>query len=181
MKKEGEMNITKKMAILISIVSICTMNTVNGQYDLQKHYVGPSFGITFLGSTVQFGANYEYSMKLEEVGKIGIGGIFRYWSYSEFRWSYTDIIVGAQANYHFKTKGKLDPWAGLVLAFDFGSWDYDGPKSNYWSDPSYGGLWMAFQGGTRYWISPSLALVARFSYGSLSYGALDLGVDFKLN
>ena len=34
-------------------------------------------------------------------------------------------------------------------------------------------------GGARYWVSPTIAISAVIGFGTLSYGALDLGVDFK--
>jgi hypothetical protein len=154
------------------------------QYELNRSYLGPTIGLSFLGSTPQFGLNYEYSMQLQDFGSVGFGGVFRYWSYSEDyfygKWSYTDILIGAQGNYHFKvTNDKWDPWVGLTLAYDAGSVKWDGPYATY-ASPSYGGFFLGAQGGVRYWVSPTLAIVARIGYGSLSYGALDVGVDFKL-
>ena len=153
------------------------------QYELNRSYLGPTIGLSFLGSTPQFGLNYEYSMQLQDFGSVGFGGVFRYWSYSEDyfygKWSYTDILIGAQGNYHFKvTNDKWDPWVGLTLAYDAGSVKWDGPYATY-ASPSYGGFFLGAQGGVRYWVSPTLAVVARLGYGSLSYGALDVGVDFK--
>ena len=151
---------------------------------LVKHYAGPSLGLSFLGSTFQFGGNYEYSMHLDNFGNVGIGGLLRYWSYGESflggKWSYTNILVGAQGNYHFEIKDndKLDPYAGIVLAYDGGSVSYSGPGGNY-ATPSHGGLWLGFQGGLRYFLQPNLALTARVGFGTLSYGALEVGVDFK--
>jgi len=154
------------------------------QFEVNKNYAGPMLGLSFLGSTIQIGGAYEYGMYIDNFGKIGIGGLIRYWSYSEGfaggRWSYTDFLIGAQGNYHFDVKdNKFDPWAGLVLAYDAGSVDWEGPTSFYHSNPSYGGLWLGLHGGLRYWINPNIGLSARIAFGTLSYGALDLGVDFK--
>jgi hypothetical protein len=164
-------------------------NIFFAQYAVGKHYAGPSLGLSFLGSSVQLGANYEYGMDVKEIGidapgKLGIGGIVRYWSYSEKyfggEWSYTDILIGAQANYHFKIgSDKWDPWAGITLAYDVGSVDWDGPGGNNYSEPTYGGFFLGGNAGIRYWVSPTLALSARFGFGTLSYSALDLGVDLK--
>jgi len=158
--------------------------TTKAQFTPNNHYLGPSIGLSFLGSTPQFGANYEYGMDLENFGRVGIGGIFRYWSYSEnyFQgdWSYTNILIGAQGNYHFKLESdKFDPWVGLVLAYDAGSVSWDGPGGYNYASPTYGGLFLGAQGGARYWFSPTIAVIARIGFGTLSYGALDLGVDFK--
>jgi hypothetical protein len=139
-------------------------------------------GLSFLGSTFQFGANYEYGLKMD-FGTIGVGGLFRYWSYSEKfssgKWKYTDILIGAQGNYHFKLENdKIDPWAGLVLAYNGGSVKWDGPLATF-PKPSHGGLFLGVHAGGRYWFSPTMAVSGRFGLGTLSYGSLDIGLDWK--
>lgn len=177
----------KKTAFTFSIVVILFLqqSPLNAQYVVEKHYAGPSLGLSFLGSTFQFGGNYEYALTLENFGKVGIGGIFRYWSYSDAyfgggSWSYTNILIGAQGNYHFEIRGseKYDPYAGLVLAYDGGSVSYSGAAVGYVT-PSHGGLWLGIQGGLRYWIKPDIAITGRVGFGTLSYGALEFGVDWK--
>ena len=161
---------------------IATPQKTAAQFEIGKHYIGPSIGFAFGASTIILGANYEYGILWEEVGNIGVGGIFRYWHYSEGYASYTDIAIGAQANYHFKMKNKkFDPWAGLTLAFDFGSSSWSGPyEDDYWDSDSYGGMWLTLNGGFRYWISPKIGLNGRLAFGTLGYGGIELGVDFKL-
>ncbi len=169
-----------KSLLVTLLIVILLIGSSNGQFVPDKHYIGPCIGLSFLGSTPQFGANYEYGMTLENFGTIGIGGVFRYWSYSEGDYGYTDVLIGAQGNYHFKIdNNKWDPWAGLVLAYDAGSASWDGPSGVIESTPTYGGLFLGLHGGARYWFSPTLAASASIGYGSLSYGALELGVDFK--
>lgn len=176
----------KKMLITIAIL-LFAFTSSRAQFTAGNHYLGPCIGLSFLGSTPQFGINYEYGMDLKDFGRVGFGGIFRYWSYSEDygfgsagKWSYTDILIGAQANYHFKIEAKkFDPWVGITLAYDAGSVKWDGPSGHNYSSPTYGGLFFGANAGARYFISPTLAISGRLGYGSLSYGALDLGVDFK--
>lgn len=172
-----------KKVLFISIVCLFAFGSSFAQFTAGNHYLGPSVGLSFLGSTPQFGANYEYGMDVE-FGRIGIGGVFRYWSYSENyftgKWSYTDILIGGQANYHFKLQNsKFDPWVGVTLAYDAGSVKWDGPSGYNYVSPTYGGLFFGGNAGARYFLSPTLALSARVGFGSLSYGGLDLGVDFK--
>ena len=154
------------------------------QYTPGNNYIGPSVGLSFLGSTAQFGINFEHAMKLD-FGTVGIGGIFRYWGYSENfgggKWGYTDILIGAQGNYHFIIENnKFAPWIGLTLAYDAGSVSWDGPNSYSYATPAYGGFFIGADAGARYWFSPNIALSARVGVGTLSYSALDVGVDFKL-
>lgn len=175
----------KKNFLLVSIIFISLHTAVFSQYNEGKHYAGPSVGLSFLGSAFQIGGNYEYALQVENFGLIGVGGILRYWGYSENfiggKWKYTNILVGAQGNYHFKIKNleQLDPYAGIVLAYDGGSVSYNGPDNRNYPTPSHGGLWIGAQGGLRYWFNPSIAATVRVGFGSLSYGALELGVDLK--
>ncbi len=153
----------------------------NAQFDVGAHYAGPSLGFYFHGSSIILGGNYEYGMELKDIGKVGIGGIVRYFSYDAGWWSYSDILLAAQGNYHFNLESKkFDPWAGLVIGFDIGSVDYSGPGNQYYVEPSYGGFLIGLQGGARYWFSPSMAVVGRLGFGSLSFGYFDVGLDFKL-
>ncbi|MBM4161051.1 MAG: hypothetical protein FJ217_08125 [Ignavibacteria bacterium] len=152
------------------------------QFEVGKNFAGPAIGLSFLGSTPQFGLNYEYGMKME-FGTVGVGGLFRYWSYSEDyligKWKYTDVLFGAQGNYHFKLENtKIDPWAGLVLAYDAGSVSWDGPFGGY-AEPTHGGLFLGAHGGARYFFSPTMAVSARFGVGTLSYSSIDIGLDWK--
>jgi hypothetical protein len=174
--------------ILFAVIAvIVVVNFANAQFEKGNSYLGPSIGLYFHGSTPIFGANYEYAMKTNVGdGILGIGGIMRYWSWSEdigsdWGWDYTDFMIGGQANYHFRVSdGKFDPWAGLTLAYDIGSVKYKGPSGYHWSEPTWGGLFLGVDGGARYWFSNNVAGTVRINLGSLSYSAIDFGVDFKL-
>lgn len=174
-----------KKLLFVFVLFIFAVGSSNAQFTPNKNYLGPSIGLSFLGSAPQIGVNYEYSMDLENFGRVGIGGIFRYWKYSEDyniygKWSYTNVLIGAQGNYHFKLENnKFDPWAGLTLAYDGGSVSWDGPSGYNYTSPTSGGLFLGLEGGIRYWVSPTVGISARLGYGSLSYGALEIGADFK--
>ncbi len=168
----------------VMVTLIMFAATANAQFEANKNYLGPSIGFAFLGSTPDFGASYEYAINMENFGLVGIGGIFRYWGYSENyfagQWKYTNILIGLQGNYHFVVNNdELDPYAGLVLAYDAGSVSWSGPSGYNYSSPTYGGLWLAAQGGLRYWVSPTVAVTGRIGFGTLGYSGIDLGVDFK--
>ncbi len=173
-----------KRNLLLFFVSVViafglTTSTANAQYEAGKSYLGPSIGFAFLGSTPDFGVSYEYGINMQNFGLVGIGGLFRYWGYSETDWKYTNILIGVQGNYHFVvSNSNFDPYVGLVLAYDAGSVSWSGPYGNYVS-PSYGGMWLAAQGGVRYWVSPTVAITGRIGFGTLGYSGLDFGVDFK--
>lgn len=167
-----------------AIIAIALFTTTaNAQYEAGKSYLGPSIGFAFLGSTPDFGVSYEYGINMPNFGMVGIGGLFRYWGYSESyfygSWKYTDILIGVQGNYHFVTNTKFDPYIGLVLAYDAGSVAWSGPEGYNYASPTYGGMWLAAQGGARYWVSPTVAITGRIGFGTLGYSGLDFGVDFK--
>jgi hypothetical protein len=181
--------IPKKFIIMFLIV---IPSMIIGQFDIDKHMLGPSFGFSFLGSSVQFGINHEYGINIQELGiansgKLGVGGIFRYLNYTEnfthIDWEYTDIILGVQTNYHFYIANEdLDPWFGLVFAYDFGYVDDKIKISGVnVENKSYGGFWLAVNAGMRYWLNEKFAINARIGFGTLNYSALDLGIDYKFN
>jgi len=172
----------KVLFFLTSFFFICS--SLYSQYQISAHHAGPAIGLTFLGSTISFGGNYEYGLSVDEIGldapgKLGLGGIIRYWSYDEGFWSYTDLVIAAQANYHFELKNnKIDPYLGLVLGYDVGSWDWTGPFANRY-DTSYGGFIFGAAAGVRYWFSPTMAVNGRLGAGSNFGSTLDIGLDFK--
>ena len=179
----------KKILILFVLILAFAFSNTNAQYTPEHHYLGPCIGFAFLGNVPQFGLNYEYSMDLQNFGSVGIGGLFRYWGYSESfgyyfgsgEWKYTNILIGVQGNYHFKIpESKFDPYAGIVLADDIASTSWSGTNNVGNVSVSAGGFWIAVQGGARYWVTPTLAITARLGLGSLSYYAFEAGVDFKL-
>lgn len=171
--------------IIFTLISLTFFtSTMFAQYEFGKHNAGPAIGLSFLGSTLSFGANYEYALSTDEIGldapgALGLGGIVRYWSYDEGWFSYTDLVIAAQANYHFALKNnKIDPYLGLVLGFDIGSADWDGPFGDTYDD-THGGFIFGASAGCRYWFSPTMAVNARFGTGSNLGSTLDIGVDFK--
>jgi hypothetical protein len=170
-------------SLIITLAVLLLQAAAAAQYTVGRHYAGPSVGLSFLGSTFQLGGNYEYGLHVDNFGNIGIGGVLRYWGYSEniggVKFSYTNILIGAQGNYHFEIKEnrQLDPYAGIVLAYDGGSVSRTGDSSV--PTPSHGGFWLGFQGGLRYFIEPNIALTVRVGFGTLSYGALEVGIDWK--
>lgn len=180
-----------KHFIIPSLLSLLFFSSTIAQFEKQTSYLGPSIGLYFYGSTPIFGANYEYALDTElGDGLIGVGGLFRYWSWStnegsflgeKWGWSYTDIMIGGQVNYHFKVgDGKLDPWGGLTLAYDVASVKYTGPAGYNYTSPSWGGLFLGANGGARYWFSKNMAVVGRIGFGTMSYSAFDIGIDFRL-
>lgn len=175
---------------VLSII-IFSANILFGQLQSNEHIFGPSIGFSFLESTVQLGINHEYNMDINQLGIenggiIGIGGIFRYWSYSEkfrdFQWDYTSILLGVQTNYHFYFQNdNIDPWLGFTMGYDFGNADLKITNSDIMvSEKDYGGIFIGAGAGIRYWLSTNLSISTRIGVGSSRYGALELGIDYQL-
>ena len=180
--------IHKKYLLLIFILP----SFLFGQLDFNKHMIGPSVGFSFLGSTLQFSLSHEYAISLNQVGLaesgiIGIGGIFKYWNYSEsfrdFEWNYTDILLGVQSNYHFyMSDDSIDPWFGIVVAYDFGDADVKILNSNTnYLEKDYAGIFIGVNAGLRYWINNNMGISTRLGIGTSSYAALEIGFDYKIN
>jgi len=161
-----------------------------GQFETNKHIAGPSVGFSFLGSTPQVGINHEYGIALEELGieedgKLGLGGVIRYWNYSETFTNvdrdYSDFLLGLQFNYHFyMSNDYVDPWVGLVLAYNFGSSSTKIKTVGFnISSDNNSGIWLGINAGAKYWFQKNMAVGIRIGFGTLSYGALDLGFDYK--
>ena len=172
----------KKLTLAFVVIAVLCLlvSTGNAQYEKAKSYLGPRIGIGVNGSSIAFGAGYEYGVTDE----ISIGALVDYYQYSYTAWSdwggkYTYIIIGAQGNYHFgktlKWDSKLDPFAGVVLAYENITWKWNDQSYDVYS-PTASGITFGGQAGIRYFLSPSLALYGQVGFG-ITY--LKAGVDFK--
>jgi hypothetical protein len=80
-------------------------------------------------------------------------------------YKYTNIIIAAQANYHFLAGNKFDPFAGLAMGFNIASasWSWDSGTGSSPSASSSGIFW-DIQLGCNYWFSPKWAMSLRLGY-----------------
>jgi hypothetical protein len=175
---------SKKFFVLVAVVvalSFVLTATSQAQYVKGKSYLGPRIGIGVHGSSIAFGAGYEYGVTED----ISVGALIDYYQWSYDAWAgyggkYTYIVFGAQGNYHFgkllKWESKLDPFAGLVLGYESVSWKWDNQVFQGWSASS-SGLVLGGQAGLRYFVSPTVALYGQAGFG-ITY--LKVGVDFVI-
>jgi len=154
--------------------------------------LGGSLGFWAKGEVPMFGVNFESNISQAGIGTFGIGGIFRYYSYTfhygngdSRRYSFSSL--GFQANYNFNQigDGKFVPYFGLVLGYNYVNTTYtDVSKSGtvtYITDISYSsGAWLWGQAGMRYFFSQRVAGTVRIGFGNNDFNTLELGVDFKL-
>ncbi|MCI0449750.1 MAG: hypothetical protein L0Y79_08200 [Chlorobi bacterium] len=152
--------------------------------------LGGSLGFWPKGEVPMFGVNFESNVTQAGIGTVGLGGIFRYYSYSfhygngdSRRYSFSSL--GFQANYNFNqiSDGKFVPYFGLVIGYNYVSSTYTDVSRNavYITDISYSsGAWLWGQAGMRYFFSPRVAGTVRIGFGNHDFNTLELGVDFKL-
>jgi len=159
------------------------------QFKSADQYIEPIVGFSFLGSTVHYGINYEHTFILEGNHKVGFGLTTRYWKYSEtldnINTNFVIFLVGVQANYHFNLKNKkVNPWVGITLAYNLGStkasWNIEPHPEGVLESPDQVGIWKSVHAGLRYWLTENIAASTKIGLGNMSYGALDLGVVFRM-
>jgi hypothetical protein len=177
-----------KLFILIALLFVSASSY--SQLKEKDNLLGGSLGFWAKGEVPMFGVNFESNITQAGVGTVGLGGIFRYYSYrfnygngDSRRYSFTSF--GFQTNYNFNQigNGTFVPFIGAVLGYNYVNSTYTDVSRNavYVSDVSYSsGAWIWGQTGFRYFFSPSTAGTVRIGFGNNDFNTLELGVDFKL-
>lgn len=178
-----------KRTIYTVIFLLCVMASAHGQLKEGDNLLGGTLGLWAHKSSPTFGVNYEYQMTQAGIGTISLGGIFRYWSYTDDYSNgdsrkYSFSTFGVQSNYNFNQigDGKFVPFLGLVLGYNTVNQTYTDYTRHgvYLSDVSYtSGAWLWAQAGMRYFFSNNVAGAVRLGLGNHDYYTLELGVDFK--
>lgn len=183
---------SKQFAVfcLLFILVLTFPLTTNSQLKEKDNLLGGSIGFWAKGNVPMFGVNFESSIVQAGSGTVGLGGIFRYYTYSNnYRNGdsrrYTFTSFGVQVNYNFNQigDGKFVPYLGVVLGYNSVNNTYTDVTKNgvYISDVIYkSGAWLWGQVGMRYFFSPTVAGTVRFGLGNNDFNTLELGVDFKL-
>lgn len=175
--------------IFFLVFFIFISSNIFGQFKSVDKYIEPVVGFSFLGSAIQYGINYENTFMINSEHKVGFGVVTKYWKYSEnidnIETSYVIFLVGVQANYHFNLENKkVNPWVGVALAYNLGStkatWNIDPHPDEVLESPDQVGIWKSVHAGLRYWLTENIAASTRIGLGNMSYGALDLGIVFRM-
>lgn len=180
--------ILKKQIISILFILLISI-TSHSQIKENQHLGGACIGFWVHGSSPTLGLNYDYQLKQAGVGIFSIGGIFRFWSYTE-KFSdgdereYKNVVFGFQSNYNFNEigNGTFVPYVGLVLGYDNIGTKYTkyDTSSIIRHDARYNSsiqLWA--QAGFRYFFNPKLAGTFRLGLGNLDFSEIELGVDYR--
>ena len=178
----------KNLFIVILALSISGISY--SQLKENQHYGGVCLGFWVHGSSPTYGINYDYQLKQAGIGIFSLGGIFRYWTYTQKysdgdSWNYSNVAFGFQANYNFNEigKGVFVPYVGLVLGYDnIGTKynRYDTTSGIIRHDAIYNSamqLWV--QAGFRYFFSERWAGTFRLGLGNLDFSEIELGVDYR--
>lgn len=178
-----------KKLIFVTILLFSFVFSASSQLKERDNLLGGSLGFWAKRNVPTFGISYENQVVQAGIGTIGIGGVFRFYSYS-FNYSngdsrkYSFVSLGFQGNYNFNqiSDGKFVPFVGLVLGYNSVSSTYTDVSKNavYINDYAYSsGMWVWGQAGFRYFFSPSVAGSVRINGGNFDFTTLELGVDFK--
>ncbi|MGE5401358.1 MAG: outer membrane beta-barrel protein [Ignavibacteriales bacterium] len=159
-----------KKVLLLSIMFFVS-SLVFGQYQVGKNTGGAFIGVGGggLSGTGGLPIGIEYNFFNYEKN-IQIGAFAAYSSTSEDfivgKWKYSNIIIAAQANYHFLPGDKLDPFAGLTLGYDIASSsaEYISGYNSWSGSASSGGFIWSAQAGLNYWFTPKYAAQIRVGY-----------------
>lgn len=178
-----------KNVIFVFIFLFTNVLTVSSQLKEKDNLLGGSLGFWAKRNVPTFGISYENQITQAGIGTIGIGGIFRFYTYTDRysngdSWKYTFTSLGFQSNYNFNQigDGKFVPFAGIVIGFNTVSATYTdvSKHSVYIGNSAYdNGVWIWGQAGMRYFFSPTVAGSVRLGGGNYDFNTLELGVDFK--
>lgn len=177
-----------KILFMLSLIALTSSSY--SQLKEKDNLLGGSVGFWAKGEVPMFGVNFESNVTQAGIGTIGVGGIFRYYTY-RFNYNngdsrrYSFSSLGFQANYNFNQigNGSFVPFFGLVAGYNYVNNTYTDVTRNgvYQTDVSYNsGAWIWGQTGFRYFFSPAVAGTVRLGLGNNDFNTLELGVDFKL-
>jgi len=178
-----------KTTIYTFIFLLCIIASARGQLQEHDNLIGGTLGFWAHKSSPTFGFNYENQITQAGIGTISIGGLFRYWTYTDNYSNgdsrkYAFSSFGLQSNYNFNQigDGKFVPFLGLFVGYNNVNQTYTDVTKHgtYETDISYSsGAWLWGQAGVRYFFSNNVAGVARLGLGNQDFYELEIGVDFK--
>lgn len=152
--------------------------------------LGGSLGFSSYNSNVILGANYEFQLPQTGVGLFAVGGMTRYWSFSEkindnnAQIDYSNFAIGSQINYNFNQigTGKFIPFVGVVVGYNNVSTKYTSynGKDLIGYDQKYkSGLFLWGQGGMRYFFNKKFAGAVRLGLGNFDLSTVEFGLDYR--
>jgi hypothetical protein len=172
-----ESNMKKALfaVLVLGIIAFGTIDT-NAQFKGQSTLgVGAGFGGGGLSGTGAIPLFAEYNFyNFNDKAQLGIYAAFAstsedygFYLYNG-TWTYTNIIIALQGNYHFSPGEQFDPFVGLSLGYNVASasfeWSGNVPAGVASPTVTAGGFFYSGQAGFNYWMNPGLALQVRVGY-----------------
>ena len=114
-----------KKTIFSVIFLLCVIATAHAQLQEHDNLLGATIGLWAHNHVPTIGVNYEYQITQAGIGTISLGGILKYYSWTD-NYSdgdsrkYTFTTLGVQSNYNFNQigDGKFVPFIGLVISYN---------------------------------------------------------------
>lgn len=154
--------------LLLFMLLILAVSSASAQYKTGKSTFGALVGIGGGGLTgtgaIPIAVEFNFLNLIDDKIQFGVFGAFAS-TKEDYGWgsfTYTNIIIAAQGNYHFMPGDKLDPFAGMSLGFNIASASWSGGGIS--PSATSGGIFWNIQGGLNYWFSPKWAFQVRLGY-----------------
>lgn len=166
----------KRIAIVLSLLALASLAPATG-YRENANMIGPLVGFGY--HDLMLGGQFEHGFH-KNIG----GGALVGWSGESYEYYYGDvsysfIVLGGQANWHFMPADKVDPFAGLVLGYELvsGSWHW-APGYDNWhgASTSNSRMVLGISAGCNYFFNPRTSGTCRIGYPYY----LSLGVSFAI-
>ncbi|MGH7561190.1 MAG: RDD family protein [Gemmatimonadales bacterium] len=173
--------LSRPASTLAAALTLLTTPGVQAQFQAGTSLIGPTAGVSGVGSSAAIGAHFERAV----TDRAAWGAFVQYWSYGADQVSqgvsygidYRYFAFGGTGAYHFAADDeRLDPFVGGGVGYYVVSLSGDGGFQGL-VDERGSRVFVAVFGGLRYFVSPAIAVVGRAGVGP-SY--LTLGVDFRL-
>lgn len=185
-----------KKILLICVCVLANLAFISAQNTFAKGDKVVNVGIG-LGSTLHTGSGYSTKIPpitgsfemciidelFDSKSSLGVGGYVGYGSSeykysigntSEFKYKYTDFIIGVRGALHYQLVDKLDTYAGLALGYDIVSGSTSGAYDGYSASAS--GIDFGAFLGARYYFTDNFAAMAELGY---DIAIFKIGVAYK--
>ncbi len=180
--------------IAIAIMSAVTVQAQKSTFNKGDKVVNASIGFgsvlySGLGYSTQvppIAASFELGIKddfLTDKLSLGLGGYLGYsknkwdYSYANYGWTYSNLIIGGRAAVHYPLIEKFDTYGGIMIGFDIVTEKEFGTNYGFTNNAHGSGLvWSGYLGG-RYYLTNNIAVLGEIGYG---IAWLNVGLSIKL-
>lgn len=164
-----------KLLFLVAAVSICTVHSIQAQYEEGQIDVNAGIGLVPTFGTgdvsIPVSLSVDYGLK-EDVGSgsIGVGGYIGYAGSTQTLpffgdLTYTYIIVGARGTYHMDLVDGFDTYGGILAGFNIASVSIENEGAFGTTPTAGGGFTYSFFAGGRYYFTENIGAFAEVGYG----------------